>query len=99
MENLRIAFFQLGIEKNNPVANYQKVEDAFNNVEADIFVVPETFNVGFGPDMKAMAEEQNGPTLQFAINMATRKQALFVGTWVVCDGDMMHNRMHIVLLV
>lgn len=96
MENLRIAFFQLGIEKNNPVANYQKVEDSFNNVEADIFVVPETFNVGFGPDMKAMAEEQNGPTLQFAINMASSKQALFVGTWVVCDGDMMHNRMHIV---
>lgn len=91
---LKIAFYQQEIVMNQPLANYQKVESAFAKVKADILVVPETFNVGFGGDMVSQAEPQEGPTLQFAKRMASVHQALFVGTWVVKENGKAYNRMH-----
>lgn len=93
---LTIAYYQQDIAWENPGRNYRMVEEAFASMggEVDVLVVPETFNTGFSDNMAAMAEEQEGMTLQFARQMAARYDALFVGTWTVKREDGVANRLH-----
>ena len=95
MNDLNITFFQQEILWGDAEANRRKVEACMAGVSgADIFVVPETFTTGFGDHMAALAEEQEGPTLQWARQMAARHGFLFVGTWIVREGDRCYNRLH-----
>jgi len=98
---VNIAYFQQSIAWENPAANYRKVEQAFAslNQSADILIVPETFNTGFSDNMASMAEPPGGNTFQFALRMAQRHDALFIGTWTVriCDAEghpAVVNRLH-----
>ena len=99
-ETLNIALYQQDIVWEDPEANYRRVEEAFatavGDKALDILVVPETFNTGFGDHMARQAEEPCGPTFDFALSMAKRYDALFVGTWTVKVGDAVFNRLHLV---
>lgn len=96
-EEITIALFQQDIAWEDPQANYAKVEKAFERVgECDILVVPETFSTGFGDHMARQAEKPKGATYDFAVEMARRHDALFVGTWTVREGEVVYNRMHLV---
>lgn len=93
-KELTIAFYQQPIAWEDPATNYSMVEEAFADAVADIMVVPETFTTGFSDKMADLAEEEEGATLQFARAMARKKEALFVGTWVVKEDADTYNRMH-----
>lgn len=97
-EQLHIAYYQQDICWEDPQANYQKVEAAFekalHSFSPDVLVVPETFATGFGDHMARQAEPQEGPTLQFACRMAKKYNALFIGTWTVKEGSLVYNRLH-----
>lgn len=96
-ENLHISLYQQDIAWEDPDANYHKVSDAFNGVgDSDILVVPETFTTGFGDHMARQAEPPMGPTYDFAVEMAKKHDALFVGTWTVREDDLVYNRLHLV---
>lgn len=104
--NLTIAFFQQDIAWECPEANYAMVENAFSGIaeDADILIVPETFNTGFSDNMASMAEPPCGPTFQFALRMAKEHNALFAGSWTVRDKSLLHpgktavfNRFHWVM--
>ena len=81
-------------------ANHAKVAAAIGRLDqaVDLFMVPETFTTGFGDHMAAMAEPEEGPTLDFARETASRHNTLFVGTWTVhtvIDGEAgIANRLH-----
>lgn len=95
MNELKITFFQQDILWGDPEANRRKVESSVVGASCtDIFVVPETFTTGFGDHMASLAEEQEGPTLQWARKMASQYGLLFVGTWIVREGDKCYNRLH-----
>ena len=95
MNDLTITFFQQDIVWGDAEANRQKTESSMVGVsDTDIFVVPETFTTGFGDHMASLAEPQEGPTLQWARQMAARHNFLFVGTWIVREGDRCYNRLH-----
>ena len=95
MNELHITLYQHSILWGEAEANRQQVEARMAaSGRSDIFVVPETFTTGFGNHMAALAEEPEGPTLQWARRMASRHQTLFVGTWVVREGDNCFNRLH-----
>lgn len=90
-----ITLFQHDIAWAHPEENRLRVEQVLANTgKTDIFVVPETFTVGFGDHMASLAEPSDGPTLCWAQKMAARYNILFVGTWVVRDGDRCYNRLH-----
>lgn len=91
-----VTFYQQDIIWGDAEANRRAVEENIAHVPqgTDIFVVPETFTTGFGDHMAALAEEQEGPTLQWARLMASRYNLLFVGTWIVREGDKCYNRLH-----
>ena len=79
-----VTFYQQDIVWGDADANRHRVEEALASApKSDIFVVPETFTTGFGDHMAALAEPQEGPTLQWARRMAADYDLLFVGTWRV----------------
>lgn len=84
---LMVAYYQQDIAWEDPQENYRRVERAFDLLAqpVDVLVVPETFSTGFSDNMAAMAEPPMGPTFQFALRMAQKHNALFVGTWTVLD--------------
>ena len=90
-----ITFFQQNIIWGDAEANRRRVEEALAAApKSDMFVVPETFTTGFGDHMASLAEKQEGPTLQWAREMAKRYDLLFVGTWIVKDNGKIYNRLH-----
>ena len=96
MNDLRVTFFQQDIVWGDAEANRRAVEDSLFLVphNTDIFVVPETFTTGFGDHMAALAENPMGPTFRWAQQLASKRNFLFVGTWIVREGDKCYNRMH-----
>ena len=95
MNDLTITLYQQDIVWADPEANRRHVAEALASApQSDIFVVPETFTTGFGNHMAALAEATDGPTLQWAQQMAAKHNTLFVGTWIVRDGDCCYNRLH-----
>lgn len=92
MNELNIKFFQQDIIWGDPEANRRTVEE--HMCHCDIFVVPETFTTGFGDHMASLAEEQDGPTLMWARQMAAKHDLMFVGTWIVKDNNQCYNRLH-----
>ena len=92
---MEITVYQHDIAWAQPAENRKRVEQVLDTTgKTDIFVVPETFTTGFGDHMAALAEPTDGPTLQWAKQMAAKHNVLFVGTWVVRDGDCCYNRLH-----
>ena len=96
MNDLRVTFFQQDIVWGDAEANRRAVEDSLFLVphNTDIFVVPETFTTGFGDHMAAQAENPMGPTFRWAQRLTSRHNFLFVGTWIVREGDKCYNRLH-----
>lgn len=98
---LTLAFYQQDIAWEDPQENFRRVEAAFAKVEGavDVLIVPETFTTGFSDNMAAMAENPEGETYRFALRMAQKYDALFVGTWTVKDkntsgAEAVYNRLH-----
>lgn len=98
---LTVAYYQQDIAWENPRENYRRVEQAFAELtcEVDMLVVPETFTTGFSDNMAAMAEAPEGDTFRFALRMAQKYNALFVGTWTVKAVNVqglpvVYNRLH-----
>ena len=90
-----ITLYQQDIVWGDAEANRQCVEKVLTeSPKSDLFVVPETFTTGFGDHMAALAEEQEGATLQWARSMAAQYNLLFVGTWIVRDEGKVYNRLH-----
>lgn len=90
-----ITLYQQEIRWHEPEENRRRAEAALAAAPAsDIFVVPETFTTGFGEGMTDLAEETDGPTLQWARRMAAKYDRLFVGTWIVQEEGRCYNRMH-----
>lgn len=94
--HLNIAFYQQDICWNDRQANFDRVRERLAGLpsEMDVVVLPETFSCGFGDNMVDMAEEQEGPSLEFAREMARMHDALFVATWPVRVGERVYNRLH-----
>lgn len=90
-----VTLYQQDIIWGNIEANRHRVEEALATApKSDLFVVPETFTTGFGDHMASLAEVTDGPTLRWAQNLAAKHNFLFVGTWIVKDGDNIYNRLH-----
>ena len=94
---MNLALFQHAILWEDPVANYDTVEQKLATLSADvdIIILPETFSTGFSDNMAQMADVPDGMTLDFARRMAARHNALFVATWTVRDeSGVVYNRLH-----
>jgi len=96
---LRIAAIQTDIHWLEPEQNYANVASLLENVEADVFVLPETFATGFAFEESQCGEAHLGNTVAFMQKMAAQKNAAVCGSVAVTlyDGtDKKANRLYFV---
>lgn len=97
MQNLKVAVVQFNIEWENPVANRAILEEMIEPIEqVDLIVLPEMFNTGFSMNAKKIAESHNMDTHKWLKQMATRKNAVIMGSMAIFDAGFFYNRVLIV---
>lgn len=98
-ETLNIALVQQDIRWNDPEANYRHLDKMLGDAldlhsEVDVILLPETFNTGFGGDMRSVAEVEESGAFGFALSLSRRYNALVVASWLVKEGGSVFNRLH-----
>lgn len=80
-------------------ANLHALETQLETIhpETDLLIMPETFSTGFpvGKDkeeVRALAERNSGPTIDFLKKMASKYQIAIAGSFVADSGGSLYNR-------
>lgn len=85
----------LDIEWENKNANFQKIEIAFKDKKADLFLLPEMFATGFSMNAQKIADE-NEETLNWMKHFAKTKMAAIAGSVSVKENGKFYNRFYLV---
>ena len=75
--------------------NFQKIENAFQDEEADLFLLPEMFSTGFCMDAEEIAD-QNNESLNWMKDFASRKNTAICGSVSIKENGKFYNRMYFV---
>ncbi|MBD1398105.1 amidohydrolase [Pontibacter sp. JH31] len=94
--DLRVTIIQTALHWQDASANRQMFSEklAANKPATDLIVLPEMFTTGFSMDAPGLAEEAEGPTLQWMKEEAARYSAVLTGSVIVKDGDNYFNRLY-----
>lgn len=94
MKPTKLSFhlIQLDTEWKNPSRNCEIAEVIISKQpEADIHILPETFNTGFAID-KSLAEDMRGPTVHWMLQTAKKNQAVICGSLIIKEAGKTFNR-------
>lgn len=94
MNNLRISLIQSNLHWENIPANLQMFSDKINAIEqTDLIILPEMFSTGFSMNAKLVAEEMDGPTMQWMQKIAREKQCAIAGSLIITEEGNYYNRL------
>lgn len=93
--NFRITGLNLDIFWKDKTANFKKIEEEFQNEDADLFLLPEMFSTGFCMDAEEIADEHN-ETLTWMKKWASEKDAAICGSVSVSENGTYYNRLYFV---
>lgn len=89
---MRVALVQFNIQWKDKAANFKRIKELVEDVEADLFVLPETFQTGFAVKHPELAEEIDGETIAFLQEISKAKNSCFVGSFLCKAGEQVVNR-------
>lgn len=92
---MKITGLNLDIIWKNKTGNFQWIEKELQDLESDIFLLPEMFSTGFCMDADEVAD-RNLESLEFLKKMAKHKNAAFCGSAPVEENGQFFNRMYFV---
>lgn len=95
---MKTALIQFDTLWEDKQANLQYVQDKILNLPqgVDLVVLPEMFTTGFTMNAEAVAEEEQGETLQIILKLASTKQTAITGSWVIKENGRYYNRLFFV---
>lgn len=96
MKNLKVAGLSYDIQWKDKAKNYSTIEREFQDIIADVFLLPEMFATGFCMDADEIADRHN-ETLAWMQNFAQKKQAAVAGSVSVASEGKFYNRFYFVL--
>ena len=96
MQNLRVTIIQTALHWHNANANRKMFSEklAATAPATDLIVLPEMFSTGFSMDAPHLAEEAEGPTLQWMQQEAEKHQAVLTGSVIVKEEGKFFNRLY-----
>ena len=94
MEYIKIALIQYDIYWEDPESNFNFLKNLIENVEADIFLLPEMFSTGFTMNPQKLAESFCGKSFQFLQSCAIAKNAVFSASIPTRIGSKFFNRLY-----
>lgn len=92
--SLAIAFIQYDIKWEDPQSNFSLIEKliADDNDQEDLIVLPEMFNTGFSMAASKLAEDYDGPTVAWMIEVARKYKCTIAGSIIFQSEGQYFNR-------
>lgn len=94
MSDLRVALIQTDIFWEDKGANLAMLEEKVWSIQKDVdlILLPEVFNAGFSSQIHKLAEVPGLQTQRWLLQIASQKNAMVCGSYLVRDGQNIHNR-------
>lgn len=95
MENLKIALLQYPIFWEDKEQNFKYIRSKLKEIpqDTDIVLLPEMFNTGFSMNAKDLAEEMDGPSIQFLLALSKEKNICICGSLIIQEKGNYFNRL------
>jgi omega-amidase len=91
-KKLKLHLIQFDTIWKDAAKNCTEIEKVINTApEADIHILPETFNTGFAID-KTLAETMDGPTVNWMLSVAKKHQSVVCGSLLIRSSRKTFNR-------
>lgn len=91
---LKVALVEFEIVWESPKSNFELVEKLIENIDADIFILPEMFSTGFTMNPKEFAEPIYGKAFKFLQKMSLDKRAVFTASVSVNENGEYFNKLY-----
>lgn len=97
-DKLVTAIVQANLVWEDPEANRRQFQEKINGLspEVDLIILPEMFPTGFSMNPTALAEPQEGPSLEWMRQLALEKEAAITGSVIVEEDGNYYNRLFFV---
>ena len=95
MQDLTVTLIQTALHWENKEKNLSMFTDKLNTITSatDIVLLPEMFTTGFSMQSAALAEDMNGPTVQWMKEQAARLKAVVCGSFIAKENNRYYNRL------
>lgn len=95
MSVLKITTFQAYLFWENIEKNLKNLALRLSGIreKTDLIVLPEMFSTGFSMNTVELAEEMNGPTMQWMLQQAKRFESVVTGSLIIKEKDNYYNRL------
>jgi len=95
MQDLNVTLVQTPLHWEDKSANLAMLEEKLFNYEeeTDLIVLPEMFNTGFSMSAEKLAEPMNLHTFKWMKQMATQKNIVITGSYIVKEDGKYFNRL------
>lgn len=95
MQDLTVTLIQTALHWENKEKNLSMFTDKLNTITSatDVVLLPEMFTTGFSMQSAALAEDMNGPTVQWMKEQAVRLNAVVCGSFIAKEDSRYYNRL------
>jgi len=96
---LKVTLIQTKLQWEDAVVNRANFSEKISQIseDTDLIVLPEMFTTGFSMNAAALAEETDGPSLQWMKAEAEKADAAITGSIIITEDDKFYNRLYFVL--
>ena len=98
MQDLKATLVETDLVWENITVNAERISSLIekNIAETDLIILPEMFTTGFTMRPELFYEEPYGKTFEWMKRLASRHQALVLGSYIIREGGHYYNRLHAV---
>lgn len=95
MPDISVTLIQTELLWEDVSANLKKFDALLDRVPetTDLIVLPEMFNTGFSMSADSLAEQEDGPTVNWMKKQSARRNAAITGSIIIEDGARYYNRL------
>ena len=97
---MKVGYIQTSPIFNKKEKNFDQINDLVSEIKADLLVLPELFATGYTfiskKEADSLAEELDGQTAQFLINLSKKTKATIVGGFIEKNKNTLYNSAMIV---
>lgn len=94
MSALTLSLIQTALVWESPQSNRDNLEQKIRSLpKTEVVILPEMFTTGFSMDPYRLAEDMQGPTLQWMKNLAAEKKVILTGSLIIKEEGHFFNRL------
>lgn len=94
MKNIKVSLIQSSLFWENPQRNLEHFHEVIAKLpKTDLILLPEMFSTGFTMHSSRLAEQMEGPSMQWMHEQAEKKKAVICGSLIIQEGKKFYNRL------